>query len=47
MSEIISLKKFSEVDIKDAFFDSLRNDYDGLLLLGMFLLKVNQYLCSM
>lgn len=29
MSEIISLKKFSEVDIKDTFFDSLRKDYEG------------------
>ncbi len=29
MSEIISLKKFSEVDIKDTFFDTLRNDYEG------------------
>lgn len=29
MSEVISLKKFSDVDIKDAFFDTLRADYDG------------------
>ncbi len=29
MNEIIVLKKFSEVDIKDTFFDTLRSDYDG------------------
>lgn len=29
MCETISFKKFSEVDIKDTFFDSLRADYDG------------------
>ena len=29
MDEVISLKKFSDVDIKDAFFDTLRADYEG------------------
>ncbi len=29
MSGIFSLRKFSDIDLKDSFFDSLKADYQG------------------
>lgn len=29
MNETISLRKFSEIDLSDGFFDSLKSDYPG------------------